>query len=71
MILIKTVSEKSEFEIENAGGVKTCLSWERLRPYIANAIALKPSERIVGYKVDDNGITVCIDKKLPDDSYDI
>lgn len=39
------------------------VSWDRLLPYIEQAVGKKPNEEVVGLLVNENGIRVQIDYK--------
>jgi len=51
-----------KFKSEYGKGVIGYVSWERLRPYIENSIAKKLDEKIVGIKIDEEGIHVNLRK---------
>ena len=54
------VSFEPETMNDKMGGVRSGVSWNRLKPWIAHEINLKPNQKINGLRVDENGITVRI-----------
>lgn len=44
-------------------GLSSCASWERLLPYIEQAIGKKPNEEVTGLIVDKDGIRVQMEHK--------
>ena len=59
MSIVKSFSEKTEVEIKG-GGLSSFCSWERLKPFLAEAVGLNSRERILGVMADDTGINVRI-----------
>ncbi len=48
---------------EKRKGTATLCSWNRLLPYLADACGLKQDQKIIGVVIDENGITMQIDKQ--------
>lgn len=44
-------------------GTTAFVSWERMLPYLKNAVNLKPSEQIRGFIADEDGVKVLIEYK--------
>jgi len=44
-------------------GVTSFVSWERMLPYLKNAVNLKPSEQVRGFIIDEDGVKVLIEYK--------
>jgi hypothetical protein len=53
-----------EARLLNGGyGLVTQVSWERLKPYLEQAVNLDKNEKLVGIIADENGIKVILDYK--------
>lgn len=61
--IVKSFCEKTLFEIENEGGVRTRVGWDRLKDYLSEAVGLNGKEKIEGITVEDDGIHVRIGYK--------
>jgi hypothetical protein len=42
---------------------KSFVSWNRLMPFIKNAVVVKGNEEVIGLEISENGISVIIDYK--------
>ena len=61
--IVKSLSEKSEFDIQSGGGVSSSASWENIKESLGQAFNLRDNERILGIIADENGVTIRIGKK--------
>lgn len=60
--IVKSLSEKTEFEIQ-AGGASSFVSWERLKKHLETEVGIRSSERIEGFIADEQGLQVRIGRK--------
>jgi len=60
--IVKSLSEKTEFEIQ-AGGVTSFVSWERLKKHLETEVGIRGSERIEGIIANEQGVHVRIGHK--------
>lgn len=44
--------------VRDGSGLTAFVGWDRLRPYLEEAIGLKPHEQIVSVEVSDQGLDV-------------
>lgn len=52
-----------KFKAEFGNGVISFIGWNRILPYIEQGVNKKSTEKIVGIKVDRDGISVKFEKK--------
>ena len=57
MSIVKSLSNKTVVEVKEAS-LTSFIGWERLRPYLEDAIGKKPYENVIGIEVDSDGIKV-------------
>lgn len=64
MSIVKSLSNKTVSEVKEAA-LTNFISWERLRPYLEEAIGKRHYENVIGIEVDVEGITVKIEHTKP------
>lgn len=64
--VMKSFGDKSLFELQSTQ-VSSSVSWDRLKPYLEQAVNIKGNEFIEGIAVDDFGVKVIVGYKQATD----
>lgn len=61
--VVKSFCGKSEYQTEYGTGTRSFISWDSLKPYLEQAIALKDDEILEGLVIEPHGCNVVIGHK--------